>query len=333
MKTIYIITFIFLLLTLTTYAHTHQEELKLPIGLLKQLDYQRNLALGVTFIIALLAGMLTFTSPCSFVLLPVYFSILYKEKKKSLEAVCSFIVGLTSAFLLFGIIAGVIGNYFNDYKLYFASLSGFFILIFGIMVLLNKGFSVINKNVSNERKNIFGFIIFGFLFGVGWSPCVGPILSSILFLAANTGSILKSTLLLGTYAMGIAIPLLLLTSGIAKTNLSSLIKNNKVKTFNLFKLKITTTSANIISGLIMIIIGGVMFFFKGTTKIELFISSLTGWVMNGFVGLNEHLREVKFFSSTLASVLGIIIASVVLVFIIYTIVNKGKKERSKRKET
>ena len=331
MKLIYVIIIALLLVSIVAYAHEADEApLKLPPGIIKQQEYQQHLALGVTFLIALLAGLLTFTSPCSFVLLPIYFSILFREKKKALVAISAFIVGLTLAMSIFGLVAGFIGNYFNNYKLYLASISGIFLSIFGLMMILNKGFSVFTPKITNNKKGILSFILFGFLFGIGWSPCVGPILGSIFFLAANIGTTFKSILLLITYAMGIAIPLLLIAIFTDKTKISNFTDRIKLIKLKILNKQIITNWYNIIGGIIILVIGLVILMNQGTTPVEGFVTSLTGWVMLSFIGLNNKLRDSTLLNNPLTNILGIIIGLAILIFIIYTIIRSLKKIKPKK---
>ena len=326
MKRYYLLVLFLVLISVVAYAHeTGTPHLELPPGLVKQIEYQKELALGVTFLIALIAGIVTFTSPCSFVLLPVYFSFLFKERKKGLLATSSFILGLTIAFALFGLIAGLIGTYFNNYKLYLASISGFFIAIFGIMMILNKGFNLFTPKLTNNKKSIFSFLLVGFLFGVGWSPCVGPILGSIFFLAANSGTLLKSMLLLITYAMGIAIPLLLFAIFSDRVNISDIISKIGLIKFKIFKKQIVTNWYNIIGGLIIFLIGLITIFYKGTTYVEYLVSYTTGWVMNSFVGLNNNIRLISL--GSLSNIIGILLGLLILIFILVIIYKGIKKEK------
>ncbi len=326
MKIIYLILLLIFFLSIGVYAHeTGQSHLELPAGLLKQIEYQNQLALGVTFLIALLAGILTFTSPCSFVILPLYFSFVFKEKKKAMLATSSFVLGLTIAFAIFGLVAGLIGNYFNNYKLYLASISGIFIILFGIMMIFNKGFSFFTPKVSENKKGVLSFILFGFLFGVGWSPCVGPILGSIFFLAASSGTLIKSILLLITYSMGISIPLLIFAYFSDRINLSSLTSRMKSINFSILGEKFMTNIYNIIFGIITVFIGIITFFYKGTTYVEYIVSYTTGWVMLSFIDLNDKIRNLNI-NSNIGNIIGIFLA-LVIIFIILIVIIKGIKKR------
>ncbi|MBS3152149.1 sulfite exporter TauE/SafE family protein [Candidatus Woesearchaeota archaeon] len=326
MKAIYLIFVLLILSSVAIHAHdTGEEHAELPDNIIKQIEYQKSLALGVTFLIALLAGLLTFTSPCSFAILPIYFSFVFKKRHNALLFTSSFIFGLTIAFALFGFIAGIVGDYFNDYKLYFASISGIFISIFGIMMILNKGFSIFTPKISEGKNSIFSFVLFGFLFGAGWSPCVGPILGSIFFLAANSGTLLKSTLLLITYSAGISIPLLLFSYISDRTKLSDFLNNIKQVKFKLLGNVFITNWYGIVGGLLTFIMGILIMKYNGTSYVEYIISYTTGWAMFAFVGFNNRLRDINL-PNGLSNILGILTALIIFALITAIIFNALKKK-------
>src|SRR3972149_7731780 len=98
--------------------------LELPPGVQKLYEYQNQIALSITFLIAFIGGILTFTSPCGFVVLPTFFAYLFKERKRALFMTAIFSLGMTLAFIIFGLVAGFVGNFFNEYKEVFAMISG-----------------------------------------------------------------------------------------------------------------------------------------------------------------------------------------------------------------
>ena len=104
----------------------------LPIGLQRMIEYERQLSLSITFLLAFFAGLISMTSPCGIALLPAFFSVAFKDRKKAVFMTSAFSAGLLLAFTLFGLLAGFLGNFFNAYKLAFASISGIAIIFFGI---------------------------------------------------------------------------------------------------------------------------------------------------------------------------------------------------------
>src|SRR3989338_3801761 len=87
----------------------------LPPGLIMLQEYEQQLGMSITFLIAFLAGIVSFTSPCGFSVLPTYFSFAFKDKRKSLAMTTAFSVGMLLAFVLFGLVAGLVGDFLNIY--------------------------------------------------------------------------------------------------------------------------------------------------------------------------------------------------------------------------
>ena len=279
----------------------------LPIGLQRQIEHQRTIAVSITFLIAFLAGIITFTSPCGFVVLPAYLSFSFKERKKSFLATAFFSLGLISAFVIFGIIAAFLGNFFNDYKLQFAFISGFILILFGILIMLNKGFSIFTFHLNTKKtEGILSFFSLGFFFAVGWTPCIGLILAGIFFLAANLGNLFMSILLLITFGFGIVTPLLLISFFIDKYNISKYLTGRQIN-FILFNKRFITHTYNIISGIILIFIGTIMLIYKGTFFFQGDFLSYVPWSMSVFSYLNESLVSSKFFTSVTGNIIGLII--------------------------
>ncbi len=306
------------LLTISAYA------LELPPGVQKLLEYQNTVALSITFLIAFLGGIITFTSPCGFVVLPTFFSYLFKERKRAMFMTAIFSLGMTTAFIIFGIIAGAVGNFFNDYKTFFASLSGILLVIFGIMLIFNVGFSIFDFKVKHKPNHGWGVFFLGFFFAIGWTPCVGPILGGIIVLATGVGSILKSALLFGFYALGVALPLLIVSYFSDKYDVARWFTSKHVE-FSIFGKKIYTHLYGIIGGIILIIVGLIMFFQKGTKIFMDKIPEYLPWTMDMFTDVNEKLVESAFFTSRTANIIGIIIG-LVLLFVLWKAIWHHKKE-------
>ena len=93
------------------------------------------------------------TSPCGIALLPTFFSVAFKDRKKAVLMTSAFSLGLLIAFTIFGLIAGLLGNFFNAYKLAFAVVSGFVMIFFGILLFFNIGFSIFSFNLTSPHNN------------------------------------------------------------------------------------------------------------------------------------------------------------------------------------
>lgn len=171
------------------------------------------------------AGVLTFFSPCVLPLVPVYMSFVTGfsvEELKSIKDVKSlmgiainlvfFISGFTLLFVALGASASLIGTFLFNYRQLFIRVAGAVIIIFGLHLLdvIQIPFLSTTRKVdiklTQAPKMFFAFIL-GITFGLGWSPCAGPILGSILLLASTSSSVLKGVYYLLAYSSGLAIPL------------------------------------------------------------------------------------------------------------------------------
>ena len=174
----------------------------------------------IELFIALGAGLISFLSPCVLPLIPGYIAYisgstlneLLEKKKINLIPIILFTFGFSIIFIFFGAAATFFGQLLlqNSYEL--RILSGFLIIIFAlhIMGVINLKFLNYEKRIQTDKKQgIFAPILIGMAFAFGWTPCIGPILGSILILASTTESISKGILLLILYSLGLAIPFIL----------------------------------------------------------------------------------------------------------------------------
>lgn len=158
-----------------------------------------------------LAGVISFFSPCIFPLLPVYLNILSTGGKNSIFKTILFILGLSTSFVLLGFGIGTIGVLLKSNT--FRIISSVFIIIFGIIQMELIKFQFLEKtkllslNVKNTDSPFYSFV-FGFTFSLGWTPCIGPTLGSIFFLAGINPSPIYSSFLLLIYVVGLATPFL-----------------------------------------------------------------------------------------------------------------------------
>lgn len=170
--------------------------------------------------IALSAGLISFLSPCVLPLIPGYVSYisgsslneLMESKETNIFPIILFSLGFSIVFISFGATATYLGSLVLDYSYELRIIAGSLIIIFSlqIMGLLNIKFLNYEKRIhSNIKPSVFGSILIGMAFGFGWTPCIGPILGSILALAATEESINQGILLLLCYSLGLAIPFVL----------------------------------------------------------------------------------------------------------------------------
>ncbi len=174
----------------------------------------------IELFIAFGAGLLSFLSPCVLPLIPGYISYvsgsslneLIEKKNINLVPILLFTLGFSIVFIIFGAAATYIGKLLlnNSYEL--RIFAGLIIIVFSLQILglININFLNYEKRMhTNSNIGLFSPILIGFAFGFGWTPCIGPILGSILALASTEDNINRGVLLLFFYSMGLAIPFIL----------------------------------------------------------------------------------------------------------------------------
>ena len=213
-------------------------------------------------LIAFIAGLLSFVSPCTLPILPAYVAYSFEISKRNVKTMTlAFFLGLATVFTLLGMTATLIGNFLKSNLTIFSQVAGLAIIFFGIYILLGRGFSGF-KIKQNKPKSYLGAFIFGSILGLSWTPCIGPILVAILLLASTAGSAISGGLLLFSYAIGIALPLLLFSTYLSKLNRNGnvwrFIKGKELK-FNLGKKVIRIHTTSLISGILFIVLGYLIF--------------------------------------------------------------------------
>ena len=183
-------------------------------------------------IAAFVAGLVSFLSPCVLPLVPGYVSLIsgvgVEElqqpdaslfRKVMLNSI-AFIVGFSIVFVTLGAISTEAGQLAARYKSTLARIAGVLIIVFGLHLT---GIMRINALYADKRlhnvkggSTAWGAFVIGFAFAFGWTPCVGPILSAILYLAAAQNSVTQGILLLAIYSLGLAVPFLLTALGIGR---------------------------------------------------------------------------------------------------------------------
>ena len=174
----------------------------------------------IELIIAFGAGLISFLSPCVLPLIPGYISYisgssineLVEKKNINLIPIILFTVGFSIVFIIFGAASTFLGQVLlqNSYEL--RILAGLIIIILSLHIigLINIRFLNYEKRIqTNVSKNFFSPILIGMAFAFGWTPCIGPILGSILVLASTEDSLARGILLLCFYSIGLAIPFIL----------------------------------------------------------------------------------------------------------------------------
>jgi cytochrome c-type biogenesis protein len=180
------------------------------------------MSVEVSFIAALSAGLLSFFSPCILPLIPTYLSYMLgdyakaQKKNNNLSLIIrslSFISGFTIIFILLGLSATFLGKFLIKNQSLLTTVGGVIIIIFGLHLT---GIFEINYFYREKKfklpaylKGNFKAFVMGVVLAVGWTPCIGPILSSILIAASSRANIAEGGLLLFFYAVGLAVPFFL----------------------------------------------------------------------------------------------------------------------------
>lgn len=168
------------------------------------------------YIISFLEGIITFISPCLLPMIPIYITYFVgggeRSIKKTLKGALGFVSGFTLVFVGMGALAGTIGSFLTRYQTVVNIVSGIIVILFGLNFLgvfklnLFKGSS---REVNTENMNFFSAVVFGIVFSLGWTPCVGAFLGSALMLASQQGSVLTGVIMLLCYSAGLGIPFIL----------------------------------------------------------------------------------------------------------------------------
>lgn len=166
------------------------------------------------YVISFIEGILTFISPCLLPMLPVYITYFAggeQNSRKTLTNALGFILGFTALFTAMGALAGTLGSFLSKYQTAVNIVSGLIVVFFGLnfMGVIQLNLFRGSARMQTGSLGFFSSILFGVIFSVGWTPCVGAFLGSALMLASQQGHVLEGTLMLLTYSLGLGIPFFL----------------------------------------------------------------------------------------------------------------------------
>lgn len=203
------------------------------------------------YLISFFEGILTFISPCLLPMLPVYISYFAggeADSKKTFKNALGFILGFTILFTAMGALAGTLGSFLSKYQTVVNIVSGLIVIFFGLNFMGIIKLNLFQGSARMQTGNLgFGSsVLFGVVFSVGWTPCVGAFLGSALMLASQQGHVVEGTLMLLTYSLGLGIPFLL----------SAVLIDQLKGTFNFIKRHYDLI--NRICGILLILIGILM---------------------------------------------------------------------------
>lgn len=206
------------------------------------------------YLLLFLEGIITFISPCILPLLPLYISYFIggndnheKFKYKALINSLGFVLGFTTVFTLLGTLAGTFGSFIKEQSFIINIFGGLIVILFGLNYIGIFKISFLERSLKLKTEirtfKFFSSIIFGIIFGIGWTPCVGTFLGTALMIAVNSQETIKGTIMLLTYSLGLGIPFVVCAILIEelKETLNFIKRNYKI--------------INIVSGIILVIIG------------------------------------------------------------------------------
>ena len=219
---------------------------------------------SVSYLVAFVAGFLIFLSPCILPLIPTYISYLTgisfhdlsgevtREEKKKIRKLTiihslMFIIGFSIVFISLGTTVTFMGKALFKFQVILKNIGAVLIILFGLMITgaIKVGFLSKEKRISYKKKNVnyIGSFLVGATFALAWTPCVGPILGSILVYASSTASLKMGIQLLGVFSLGLAVPFFL----------SALLVNSFLLYFG--KIKKYIKWVNIVGGTVLILFG------------------------------------------------------------------------------
>ena len=205
------------------------------------------------YAISFLEGIITFISPCLLPMLPIYISYFAgggeRSRKKTIIGALGFILGFTLVFMALGALAGTLGGILTKYQTVLNIVTGSIIILFGLNYLGVFRWSLFRGGSGKTLRQEMGFwpaLLFGMVFSIGWTPCVGAFLGSALMMASQQGSVLVGMGMLFAYSLGLGIPFAI----------SAILIDRLKKTFDFIKRNYRVI--NVICGSFLILVGILM---------------------------------------------------------------------------
>ena len=237
----------------------------------------------ITFVGAFVAGLLSFLSPCVLPLIPSYityitglsFADLQAEqttrqvRRKAMLHSLAFIAGFTAIFVLLGASATAIGSFLQEQMGLIRKVGGVLIVLFGMHIAgifdINMLLGEKRINLRNKPAGFLGSFLVGLVFAAGWTPCIGPILASILMVAATKETVYQGISLLLVYSLGLGIPFFL----------SAVALHRFLAFFNRYRRYIRLME--IITGIFLMIVG-ILIFSNSLTRLSTLVTGLFGGI-------------------------------------------------------
>ncbi len=205
------------------------------------------------YFIAFLEGIITFISPCLLPMLPIYVSYFAggsaQSAGKTFQNALGFVMGFTIIFVAMGALAGTIGAILKEYQMAVNIVTGSIVVLFGLNflgVLKLHLFKGMRHSANTQNLGFFSSLLFGMVFSIGWTPCVGAFLGSALMLASQQGQVLSGVIMLLVYSLGLGIPFIA----------SALLIERLKSAFQFIKRNYRVI--NLISGALLVLVGILM---------------------------------------------------------------------------
>ncbi len=205
------------------------------------------------YLLLFLEGVITFISPCLLPMLPIYLSFFAAgdtDRRRTLRNALGFVLGFTIVFIIMGAFMGIMGKLVREYQTVLNIVTGAIVILFGLnfMGVLKIGFlnRASQQDANVKDLNFFSSMLFGIVFSIGWTPCVGAFLGSALLLASQGGSLLQGIVMLLAFSLGLGIPFVV----------SALLVDRLKGAFDFIKRHYRVI--NLVSGLVLVIVGILM---------------------------------------------------------------------------
>ena len=214
------------------------------------------------YVISFLEGIITFISPCLLPMLPIYISYFAgggeRTTRKTLTGASGFVLGFTVVFVALGALAGTLGSFLTRYQTTVNIIAGLVVVFFGLNFLgvfkLNL-FKGSKRSMDTKEMGFGSALLFGIIFSLGWTPCVGAFLGSALMMASQQGQVLAGMGMLLAYSLGLGVPFIL----------SAVLIDKLKSAFDFIKRNYNVI--NTVSGILLILVGILM------------MTGMLGWLM------------------------------------------------------
>ena len=205
------------------------------------------------YLLLFLEGVITFISPCLLPMLPIYLSFFAAgdtDRRRTLRNALGFVLGFTIVFVVMGAFMGVMGKLVREYQTVLNIITGAVVILFGLNFIGIVKIGFLNRASQQDANvkdlNFLSSMLFGIVFSIGWTPCVGAFLGSALLLASQGGSLLQGIVMLLAFSLGLGIPFVV----------SALLVDRLKGAFDFIKRHYRVI--NLVSGLVLVIVGILM---------------------------------------------------------------------------